>query len=147
MCIAVTTGDPVVLVDARVMVSIAGALTVSAVLGPATVTVVRGLTAMATVWLRPLVEVVPEPVVPAAVAVTVAARTVDKVVVAVPVASVNTDAEASVPAVVEKATDTPARPRPDASCTLAAMAEVPPVAGRLCGVAVTTSTAQRRPRR
>jgi hypothetical protein len=110
MCIPVTTGAPVVTLDARVMVIIAGALTVRAVLGPVTVTVVRGLTLTATVWLSPLVEVVPEPVVPAAVAVTVAARTVDRVVVAVPVALVTTEGDASVPAVVEKPTATPARP-------------------------------------
>src|ERR1700683_3887009 len=97
------------------MGSVAGAPPVSAVVGPVTVTDVRGLTAIATVWLRPLVEVVPEPVVPAAVAVTVAARTVVRIVVALPFASVTIDGDARVTAVVEKPTDTPARPRPDAS--------------------------------
>jgi hypothetical protein len=75
---------------------------------------------------------------PAMRAVTVAVVVVVSVVCATPLASVFFDVGDTVPALVTKETGTLATPDPPTSLTIAVIADCPPEAGSVCGVAVIT---------
>jgi hypothetical protein len=79
---------------------------------------------------------VPELPLTPAVAVTVASTDVVNVTCAVPVASVLTRPPDKLPAEVANVTGTPCRALPFTSTTLAVIAEEPPVAGMIEGLAV-----------